>query len=785
MLLSDGGDTVENQKGGDAREAAQLKAAVTALTRGKVRAEVVAFKSAESNGAVLQKFATAGGGSVATAGNRAAVAAAFDDAARTLESQVAFTVRRPAGLTGVQTIEVKGVASGSPFTATAPPRPGRRGTGRGVDRRRVGRARPVRREQRLHPPDDEGLRACSCRSPSWPCSSGVFLLVLVAFAPVFRSQRKERISTIEAYGLGRARPEAKAAKASPSAISQSLVDMGEQFMSGRESTSRTMALLDRADLPWRAGEWFVLRMLAVLVGGLGGLRPAPDRNPLVGLVIGVVAGLVLPAVILRYLAKRRANKFEFVLPDVLMLTATSLASGFSLLQALDAVARDAPEPCAKEFSRALAETRIGADVSDALEHMADRMDSNNMRWATMAIRIQREVGGNLAETLRTTAATLRGAREPADVAPEVLSLAERRGRGAQRLGQVAADLALDADRHRGPAHVVAVHALGHVLEGVRHVGTDPGLGQGPRELLGARLGGVARHGVERLEQAEAAGEAGGRQHEDVGEQGLELAGPAPGEVPQDDGGQDETGDDADDEPDQRVPGQEQDVADEPADEHGEDPQDEPLARTPRQVGPVEQHHRPAGRLAARHELLAHVDQALADRAGRRLGGRGLGAGTAQAVGLDRRDPLLALRAEGRREGGEHEEEDPAEQRQRQTAGRRPRVRRRRRGARHRGAGDGTGAADSSSVDATTGASAPRSRGAVAVNGEPDAMPLTSMGWTPVRPAGRRTVKETCDSACGRRRRTPLRPRPGCRPWRRSRHRRWRTSGAPRRWTPRS
>ena len=96
-----------------------------------------------------------------------------------------------------------------------------------------------------------------------------------------------------------------------------------------------------------------------------------------------------------------------MLPDVLMLVATSLASGFSLLQALDAVARDAPEPAGKEFSRALAETRIGADVSDALDHMAERMDSNNMRWATMAIRIQREVGGNLAETLRTTAATLR------------------------------------------------------------------------------------------------------------------------------------------------------------------------------------------------------------------------------------------------------------------------------------------------------------------------------------------------------------------------------------------
>ena len=405
ILLSDGGDTVENQKGGEAREAAQLKAAVAALTSGKVRAEVVAFKSEESNGEVLQRFATAGGGSVATAGNREAVAAAFDDAARTLESQVSFTARRPPGLTGVKPIEIKGTASGSPFTATAP-----------LD---LGATAPI-----VASTDDESVAplptAPRAATPLTTTVSGVFLplavlalflgvflLVVVAFAPVFRSERKERIATIEAYGLGRARPEGKAAKAAPSAISQSLVDMGEQFMSGRESTSRTMMLLDRADLPWRAGEWFVLRVLAVLVGGLVGYVLLVARNPWIGLTLGVVAGLVLPAIVLRYLARKRARAFEFVLPDVLMLTATSLASGFSLLQALDAVARDAPEPCAKEFSRALAETRIGADVSDALEHMAERMDSNNMRWATMAIRIQREVGGNLAETLRMTAATLR------------------------------------------------------------------------------------------------------------------------------------------------------------------------------------------------------------------------------------------------------------------------------------------------------------------------------------------------------------------------------------------
>jgi len=79
----------------------------------------------------------------------------------------------------------------------------------------------------------------------------------------------------------------------------------------------------------------------------------------------------------------------------------------SLLQALDAVGRDSAEPAAKEFGRAMAESRIGSDVEDALERMALRMDSGSMKWTAMAIGIQRQVGGNLAETLRTTVSTLR------------------------------------------------------------------------------------------------------------------------------------------------------------------------------------------------------------------------------------------------------------------------------------------------------------------------------------------------------------------------------------------
>ena len=117
ILLSDGGDTVAEIEGGKAGEASQRKAALNALKRAKVRAEVVAFKSPESNGAVLKQFADAGGGSVANAEDRQAVNQAFSAAARALESQAVLTVKRPAGVVGAQEIVVTGTAGGQPFEA--------------------------------------------------------------------------------------------------------------------------------------------------------------------------------------------------------------------------------------------------------------------------------------------------------------------------------------------------------------------------------------------------------------------------------------------------------------------------------------------------------------------------------------------------------------------------------------------------------------------------------------------------------------------------------------------
>ena len=99
--------------------------------------------------------------------------------------------------------------------------------------------------------------------------------------------------------------------------------------------------------------------------------------------------------------------FNEGLADTLQLISGSLSAGLSLAQSVDTVVREGMEPIADEFKRVLVETRLGVPLEAALQGVAERMGSKDFEWVVMAIRIQREVGGNLAELLNTVGATLR------------------------------------------------------------------------------------------------------------------------------------------------------------------------------------------------------------------------------------------------------------------------------------------------------------------------------------------------------------------------------------------
>src|ERR1700680_575429 len=124
-----------------------------------------------------------------------------------------------------------------------------------------------------------------------------------------------------------------------------------------------------------------------------------------GLLFGMLAA-VGPLAYLELRRMRRLRKFEMALADMLNLFAGSMRAGFSFAQALEAVAEEASQPSGRELQRCFTESRLGRPIEDALEDSAHRMHSVDLMWAVMAIRIQREVGGNLAELLDTVASTM-------------------------------------------------------------------------------------------------------------------------------------------------------------------------------------------------------------------------------------------------------------------------------------------------------------------------------------------------------------------------------------------
>jgi tight adherence protein B len=152
-----------------------------------------------------------------------------------------------------------------------------------------------------------------------------------------------------------------------------------------------------------ASEWLLLHAgIAVGSALVGFALSGPGLA-----VVGLVSGIVLPWVYLKFRHSRRLNKFNAQLAETLGLMAGGLQAGLSLPQAVDSVVREGSEPMAGELRRALIEQRLGVDITDALEGVGQRMDSQDFNWIVLAIRIQREVGGNLAEILRTVADTLR------------------------------------------------------------------------------------------------------------------------------------------------------------------------------------------------------------------------------------------------------------------------------------------------------------------------------------------------------------------------------------------
>lgn len=229
----------------------------------------------------------------------------------------------------------------------------------------------------------------------------VLALALLSMDHEHRSDLEKRLTD---YGGGRTEAEIAAAgeRESESGIMQDLYDLTGRMAEKVGVLNRVEDKLEQADLPLRPPEaLFVYIAIVVLTFAFSMFLV----GPLIGLGFTALA-IFGPVMYLEMRRKKRLRRFETQLPDVLNLLSGSMRAGFSFAQGLEAVAEEASEPSKRELQRAYAESRLGRPIEDALEDSAGRMHSVDLMWAVMAIRIQREVGGNLAELLDTVASTM-------------------------------------------------------------------------------------------------------------------------------------------------------------------------------------------------------------------------------------------------------------------------------------------------------------------------------------------------------------------------------------------
>lgn len=401
LRAADVGSAVVLSDGADRTSEASLEEAVAAAEQSGAVFDSVAFEGDRSQVESLEQISAATNGSVETADDAGQLAIAFDDAAQAIASRVIVTGTVPEDLSGGSvsvgvTLEVGDTSVAD--TAIVP-------------LAEVTAAASQPQLEVVSPPSRIGSWAGGALGVALV---GIFLALVVLVFVAMTSADKETLGTsrmrrsLSVYTMGGRSAPAKERETTvlgDTQVARSAVEFAGKVVSRRDLESLLGGRLEAAGLPLRAAEWLLIHVGIAILSGLFfmvafGMRFLPT-------VVGLALGLMIPWLYLSIKESRRIKAFLAALPDTLQLIAGSLSAGYSMPQAVDTVVREGQPPMSSEFNRALIEARLGVPLEDALDGIATRMKSQDFSWVVMAIRIQREVGGNLAEVLTTVAATLR------------------------------------------------------------------------------------------------------------------------------------------------------------------------------------------------------------------------------------------------------------------------------------------------------------------------------------------------------------------------------------------
>lgn len=238
-------------------------------------------------------------------------------------------------------------------------------------------------------------------------AGGFFLLVIImifAFAgPSGNKAQARRISTIrERHGLSRE----TAMEAQMRKTIAARTNAGNQALANLLPNKLQMeARLKRTGKQWTLNKFIIVNIVTIfLVSSVVAILGA---NPLLSLLAGILIGVGGPHFITSRFIKKRQLKFNNSFPDAIDLLVRGLRSGLPVSETLGVVAHEIPGPVGEEFRVVVERIRIGRTMEASLQDAADNIGLAEFQFFCITLAIQRETGGNLAETLSNLSDVLR------------------------------------------------------------------------------------------------------------------------------------------------------------------------------------------------------------------------------------------------------------------------------------------------------------------------------------------------------------------------------------------
>jgi tight adherence protein B len=134
-------------------------------------------------------------------------------------------------------------------------------------------------------------------------------------------------------------------------------------------------------------------------------------SPVVSLLAGITGGLMLPHLFIGHLGARRLKAFTKAFPEAIDLIVRGLRSGLPISESIVTVSKEIADPIGTEFHIIDQSIRLGRSIEEALWDTAQRIDTPEFKFFVISISVQRETGGNLAETLENLSDILRRRRQ--------------------------------------------------------------------------------------------------------------------------------------------------------------------------------------------------------------------------------------------------------------------------------------------------------------------------------------------------------------------------------------